>query len=496
MKSLALEGASMRKLLFVMSLVASLVACNNDKPEDKTPAPKKLIESRFGLFDIAENNNIQVVDPFGKPLAGAKVLIGKNVDELPSNFVATDSKGIVAINPAWPARADVTVKANGFIRLTLLNQNLSGMVIKLSAAPVAPLKLVGEVTQLPVENNDGIMDFGIVMPTLRKTDLLTFDIGKVVSEETDTIEVYGETINIPKNISLPNQRERYGLFPVSMGKPEFSLRFPQPGRYRAYAVRGRFPFRTVIDSMKNGGEFYYLLNITEFNGGVLRDFDLTKDLRMDLPANEMKFNQRISVEGPQIKADEDFIVLATTQKDGTLFPTDLKILESKQKLKMNTLPGGENYLVGVLKKKSEMKSNVPNAARLSAVLTKMGDSGSSVLMPLVEAPTVASLREINVTQPDLPEGLTPSGMIAVLSTVTEVNRDGKRAVSLAREWEVFGSEWQARIILPLMPGDDLQPAKRRWEVSLVGTDQQNVVSIGPEMLESATHVTRSSADFR
>jgi hypothetical protein len=87
-------------------------------------------------------------------------------------------------------------------------------------------------------------------------------------------------------------------------------------------------------------------------------------------------------------------------------------------------------------------------------------------------------------------------MIAVLSTVTEVNRDGKRAVSLAREWEVFGSEWQARIILPLMPGDDLQPAKRRWEVSLVGTDQQNVVSIGPEMLESATHVTRSSADFR
>ena len=88
--------------------------------------------------------------------------------------------------------------------------------------------------------------------------------------------------------------------------------------------------------------------------------------------------------------------------------------------------------------------------------------------------------------------LTTFGLISDVKT----EKDSKGEIKKLPEavWEVYAPGWVAEIKLPEWKWNKAAPATR-FEVSLVGTTSSDTSPLGPQMMEKATHVTRSSVDY-
>ncbi|MFZ3230644.1 MAG: hypothetical protein WA160_10605 [Pseudobdellovibrio sp.] len=485
-----------------VALVSSLFlfGCSQDKTE--TPKSEQSQKNESAL----QNNQssilkaaikIQVLNRFGEPIQ-AKILIG-TADGIPfkGNFIATDAKGLATVPMDWTTPQHVTIDAAGYIRQTLLNQVPSDLTIKLNPNYLASrAEIKGQVTNLPVVNNDKFVDFALVMPGMSRSDLLNFDLNSVISPYNDSLTAAGQTNQIPSNIALPTQKESY-IIPVTLTKPIYRMFTPTLGPKRVFAARGRFPFKEVVSELRKGKPFYELINYFSIQGGGFRDLTLLgQSTNLDFPGNEIEFKSSLTIQPPTANSDEVLLVLAVSDVANSLIPTDIKKVVDTNALTLSSLADKPAFVVSVIKRQAEFMTATPGADRLSAALTPYTANMKPILLPLVENPSIKNVNGFEITMPNAPlkSGINSLAISATISDIVEIQNGTDKITNINHRWEIIGLGWSPIIQLPNWPLADMA-TKKRIEINFLGSTTNTTAQLDESLIQAATHVTHASTDF-
>lgn len=482
-----------RYLLALLSLPLALAACSNSE----TPIH---IEKPVKSQSLHEAPLITVLDQNDQALKGAQILIGDALNNpFSGNFLTVNDAGQVEVPAEWTMPTSITVHAAGYMRVTYLNQQPGAFTFKLrKLASDRRYEVRGVATKQPVVDFDGWVDFGLVIPALSKADMLSFDLNTIVSPQKDQISVIGQTLKVPSNISLQAQRERYALFTINLDKPAYRIYYNQPQEAaRVFAARGRFPFREVVDRLRNKESFLDIINLISLTGGGIRDVEVrAPSTELNIPVTDLNFTGKRKVTAPRVKADESFLALGISEKSGYMIPTDVKKFNPGEQLEINTLLGTNQQLLGLLKKTNEISGDESSDRMSAALIPFSAGSTTPLMLGLIANPCLNGTRQLALTPPARVNGVFPLATYSVLSRVQEKTEGENKFKEVRKLWEVYAPDWVTSMQVPQWPQDKLIPAgPKRWESNFIGSQTSSQVIIGPAIIESATHVTHSSTDF-
>lgn len=476
----------MKKMLMALAIPGLLVGCSK---EDKPAKPSNL--SFFGLFQGQSTNQITIINTNDQPIAGAQILIGDSLNApFSGNFIQTDANGNAEIPAGWDSAQSLTIQAQGYVRATYLAQEPGAVTIKLrKLVAKTQYEVKGPTAGLPIQDKDGWVDFGLVMPAFSKADILAFNMDNFISPQNDTIEAMGQKIDIPANISLPEQREKYALFTLTLDKPNYRIYFGTPGVSRVFAAKGRFPFKSTVDALRGGADFFDLINDFKLTGGAIRDIDVNKpSTTLTMPTGELTFKDPKSVQAPQIRGDEAFMAVGVANQSGLMIPTDVKRIEPGQKMAINTLPGAENFALGIVQRPKE------KGDRMSAALIPFTGTVAPQMLPLVADPQLRG-NELILPKFNSAPGVNPIATYALLTKEEEVQQGAAKVKIQTPHWEVYATTWVEHVKLPDFPRALEIPGTNRWNVNFIGSQTASQVPAGPAIIDAATHVTHSSLSF-
>src|SRR5690606_22573716 len=110
-------------------------------------------------------------------------------------------------------------------------------------------------------------------------------------------------------------------------------------------------------------------------------------------------------------------------------------------------------------------------------------------------PILASAYDVKIQTVVAPSEVRPLATYSVLMSV-EKKRSGDMEYEVTtKKWEDYSSGWTDGITLLRLPAEGKITGQNRWEVSLVGRQDDLGIRLGPDLLETATHATRNSVDF-
>lgn len=491
----------LRQLGLLTAVFASLIltGCNKDKGDkgDKS----EIVATQIAPFSweplTAPNAQIKIINRFGEAVPNAQILIGDaQGSPFRDNFLTTDRNGQVAVPSTWAGPAAITVAAQGYIRQSILNQYPGNMTIRMNTAYLATYPEVkGVVTDMPVVNKDKLVDFALAMPMLTRQDLLTnFSLDQVISPYMDNFSAAGQKMTIPSNVSLPTQKENYSIISVTLDKPVYRIKSPVLGPKKFVAIRGRFVFKTVVDAFRAGKSFADLINEFSIIAGGVKDGVVTSPTTaLDLPGNATQFTSQIKVNPFNAQSDEVAVVLAGTEVDGYMMPTDVKRITPGQQTTLQTIPGPTTQIVNIIKKQSEFMATTPGSDRMSASMLPYSANATGVMLPLIQNPQITEQgRFVIQTVPMKVQNISSVATTAVISDLIQTREGSETVTTPSRRWEVFSYGWQHNMVLPQWPLEARAPAaKRRVEVKFIGSSTSNAVNT----LDFATHVTNASTDF-
>ncbi|MGE5086643.1 MAG: hypothetical protein ACM3MG_10110, partial [Bacillota bacterium] len=388
-----------------------------------------------------------------------------------------------------------TIAAPGYVRVTYMNIEPGALNVKLRKMnTLRQYQVKGTAVGLPIQNGDDQIDFGLVMPAFTKMQLFSFNIDSIVSSQSDNISIMSQDIPIPANLSLPKQSEKYAFFTINLEKPAYRIYFGQPGIQRVFVAKGRLPFKSTVNSLREGKQFWELINSIKISGGAIRDLNITSgQTTLDLPTNELSFTNGKSITAPQFRGDEALMVAAITNQSGYLIPTDVKRLSSGQTTNLNTLGGSPSNALIILKKSDDWTSG---ADRVSTAMVPFAATSTPQVLPLIGNPTISGGGH-ELTLPELKtiSGVHPIGTLSLLSVEIEVQQGPDKVKVMNPAWEVYSENWATNLKVPMFPGDHFGNGKKRWEVNFLGSQTASQATPGAAMIEAATHVTHSSATF-
>lgn len=482
--------------------LAFLTACSKDS--DKKPPEPEPKGRLFGLFSFDEQPRaaakIRILTAAGESIVKAQVLIGSAKDKpFAGNLLTTDETGSVSAPDSWVDEQPVTVSAPGYVRVTYFNQKPQDKSIQLRYADGGvQFELKGQTTGYQIKNGDDLVDFALMMPIVKKQDLFTFDVGMLISPETDTISVYGNDISLPSNVSLPKQKENYGFFSVTLDKPIYRMYFPAKGKKRVMGIRGQFPFTKVVDQMQNGGSMLSVVNDFKILGGSLKDVSITAPTQnQDVSVADLAFNQTRSIKMGDFPADQVAMVIPLSLYQGDMVPTDIKTMAPRSSANL-TVNSGNSLVLVVVKKKNEMNNLTSGVGQLSATILPFTANIVPEVMALTAGPRVVNDKEFTIDTPRV-VGVDAGaqGFYAVLS---DVSVDAQSKETVTRQWEVYSNVWLDHVQLPAWPNKEEQievgkPNRKRWEVSFLSSTIARDVEMGPTMFEDMSYATHTFTDF-
>lgn len=479
--------ANLFKCLLVGFSLA-FVGCNkDDKPKPKQFAPFEIFSEKPNL------PTLKFINEAGEPLAHAQVLIGSAEGTFPGNYGQTDENGDFPVPTEWTTTDMVTVDAPGYIRATYMGLEPQTKVFTLKKKFTSQVQLQGVTSGHPIKTRDGFVDFSLVMSAMTRQDLLNFQMQKVISPINDTVKIVGQKINIPANVSLPKQTENY-LIGITLNKPTYRLFFADQGVQRVFAARGRFPFKSVVDGFRENKEMFELINYFTITGGSIRDVNLTDETnKLNIPVMDLTFKDKKSFKAPKISNSQVMVALTVADNGGYLIPTDVKRLSSEQSADMSVWNENPTYLAQIIKNKSEFDMSKPGLDRLSAILLPFDENMTSEYLPLISNPEVKDNNVFAI--PEVESSLNKLATYGLVSDVkVEKDSSGNIKKTTAAAWEVYAPGWVSEIKLPNWAWEKTA-STTRFEVSLVGSASSDTIPLGPQMMEKATHVTRSSVDY-
>jgi len=266
--------------------------------------------------------------------------------------------------------------------------------------------LVGSADGYSVRNGDDKLDFGLVIPTLTKAQVMDFNLSYVLSSETSVIRAVGQRINVPSNLSLPQQSERYSFFTIRIDKPEFKLPIATAELPPEIVIlEGSIPFADTVDTLRNGKPLFAVINSFTFKSYSVSPVEAPtapQDLRVG--TNSIQ-GEQIEFQSP-LKEDSDFITLglnlaSSFQDNGTLrhFPIDIKTLERPELLKTDTGSTTTPLVVSIPKSVFESAENA--SAQPFPFTMVWGEASPESSLPLAHNFVKVSTNTNELTQVDV-----------------------------------------------------------------------------------------------
>lgn len=481
---------------------------------------------------LSELKQLRVVGTDLQPIAGAVVLLGNELDSpFKDNVVLTDENGIVDIPVAWDQTLSVTLEAPGYIRTTYLRVEPTPQTFELRKTEGKDfIEVKGTTTDYGRLRTDGYIDFSLVIPAFTQRSIIDFDISSVISPESDVISVAGQRIALPSNISLPRQSESY-IIPITLDKPIYRSYVRDPGFYKIFATHGRFPFKRVVDKLRNGNSIFDIINDFEFLGGGQKDLQIDKSVtHQDISIRQIAFDQSFEIKAPNYAQNLEMISLAMVNQGGYFYPADLKRVPARGNIRLK-YPASQKdtYVLSALMDKNaipvdahrELESiefdKVLDLKRLfmfphndlySLQNIAKGKGPGLALSLSFERPTSNSTISfldfaapprhvddtIHLTPPTVQSEIAS---VATYITLSEIESIGSGQVTTEKRttlWELLAEGWIQQANLPHLPMD-LRPNKSyRWEVLYLGQKGFRA-STGGHLLDGITHISRSSINF-
>jgi hypothetical protein len=510
------------RILGLIVLATTVTSCAE---QQNTNTAMKTQGAHQGELQLLSTDRLTVIDDIGVPIANASILVGFEPGvPFEGNVLTTDAAGVASIPADWKDALPLTVQAPGFITSTLpisVPGQLTLQLLKQDATNEFEVK--GVATNFPRLVTDGKVDFALMIPALSRDNLLAFDLSTVISPKVDTITIIGNDVNLPSNISLPQQTENY-IFPIELNKPEYRVYLRNPGVQTLTATHGQFPLQRVVNDIRAGKSMFELINHFTFIEGGQKELDVQGNLiGQDVAVNQVPFNTQVAVRAPTFDADQQMVNLALVEQNGMLIPTDLKRINTGQSLNMKsfgTAPMMFSFLVNVTKNakaflnqpfswfKPLMDLDRENFIVSSAVakqdFTQLSFAFLSAtggvapqFLPLIAKPTLTG-DVLALTVPTLPAGLTPVATYLVMSEIETTMVGNVASEKRTRLWEVWSTTWLSQVELPKISFTKRPDRTYRWEVLFMARPANFVGAAVPSSridLSTVTHVTRNALDL-
>jgi len=140
---------------------------------------------------------------------------------------------------------------------------LSIAQVSADEAPQARLKVQGKVTGYSTLERDGWADVAIVFPTLSEEQILSFDFTSMLSPNEE-MKAGPITTEVPGNLHVPEQKERYGIIPVTLRKDNFTL-LMEPGlQQELFVMSLRAPFSDAANLARKKAPAPDVLKLVKF----------------------------------------------------------------------------------------------------------------------------------------------------------------------------------------------------------------------------------------
>jgi hypothetical protein len=342
----------------------------------------------------------------------------------------------------------------------------------------------------------------------------------------DAIKILTETVSVPSNLTLPNQKENYFL-PITINKPTYRISFKHEGDYRLMATHGQFPFSQVVNELRGGKSFYEVINHFTFLGSGQTDLALKESVvDLNIPVNQTAYNEHVTVKGVSSEGDNVMFSLALSAKDGLYFPTDIKLVNPDETVELTTSHTSEDSaVVSILMPRSEAKkiggskntsvatqTNNPDAPSTSNPPPptepstdpnrEQGGLSFALHAPASSTPTFLNLiprpslteNKITATQPALTDGIDAVATHFIISEIEIESQSDHKVENKFKIWEATSLGWVNEITVPksilnLVPGK-----KYKCEVLFLGRQSGHNKS-GDYFLDDITHFSRNSYYF-
>ncbi len=477
-----------------LSLAIGILTAAGCAPENRTghlPAETAGVQ---GVSPV-QATALTVTDASGAALAGASILIGprENVP-FPGNVLTTDANGMAAVPAEWVDRQPITIEAPGYVRTTWMAQlPASAMNFSIRTQPKSQqMELTGKTTGFQNLQKDGWADVGVVFPALRRNQLASLQVTDLISPEIDIITVFGQTVEIPSNVSIPQQVEKY-YFNITLDKPVYRSYLNEARTWRMVATHARFPFEKVIDDLRGGKKFYDVLNHFEFKSASLEDIELKQSsTKKDLAIDAIKFKSKIDVTAPRFDPKYAMLAVSLADHSGLLFPTDVKRLAPSETRRLVAPATGTGYVVGALRN-IEAPSSGPGADELSAIMAPTNQTTPFEFLDVPMSPKIVGNSLVLNPPTSALAAVAPAATYATLSKIDTRLAGRMRLDVKLPVWDVYANGWASALDLPEMPAQ--AKGSYRWEVLFGGAPTGTAVKLGPNLIEGLSHVAKSATDL-
>lgn len=481
--------ASTRSLILLSFLVGAVSACA------QKPNEKGLLVEQTAVV-VSAGKFLQVLDESDRAVVGAEVLIGlREGQPFLGNRLRTDADGRVGIPSAWSSAEDVTIQAPGFVRLTQLREQVGEHVYRLKRELKPATVLSGKTSGFGSLKTDGVLDVSLVFAALKKADLSTLDLTRLLSPDVDKQSVYGQEIEMPSNLSIPGQTESVLLLvPVTLNKPRYRLALEGDGSATktVAAVAAQFDFKGMISDLQDGKSFFDLINRLKFKSYSVRSVAISPTaapMTMDLPIAEVPLKSSIVVQTGAVPAGRAVIATALTDHSGDLIVTDVKRLMANEKRSLLTSYGGAStWVVRTLKKYEPTRVNFAgyDYEELSSIVLPANQTPVEDFLPTVSAVETRG-RSLILRPPRIPSSFVRTATKVTLSRIEILSRESIDLVAKTPIWEFVADGLISQIELPMLANDPwVVKGRYRWEL------QYSATPAGSEM---PTHLSRNSIDF-
>ncbi len=476
------QGGLMALLKWILIPVL-LISCSETHQRTEELDANKINRLQNELRDA-----LVVIDTNGQPVADASVLIGYEKDkEFSGNILTTDDAGTVALPEKWSTPLPVTIFKEGYINLTHLDIEPKGHIFQIKKTPQAPsLSASGTVQSFTDIKKDGMIDFGLVIPSFSREGLLNLDLSKMISPELEKISVLGFEFQVPSNIFLPKQSENYGFIPFTIEKALFKIFFDFPGKYPVTANRGRFDFKKVSDKLKNGKSYFEVVNDFQFTGVGLHNLEIEDQAGtpVQLPS-ATALSAKIELNAPVTPSQNRMIYgIATLLEQSSYSILDIKLKDSTRQF-LAFPQNAEPYILLADSGYEKINEEVGKISEsMSTALYKAADLQQAVLLQTIEKPQ-ALVNGVKSQTPHLKPGLLAHSTRILLSNIEAQSTDSFYVERKSTQWEIYSNKWITEVQLPNIENRDKTTFKR-WDVIYFATQEGET---------HATHMVRNAVDF-
>lgn len=464
------------------------------------------------------SGSLTVKNEANQPVAGASILIGQEPNApFQGNVLTTDAQGQAALPDGWTTALPVTVISAGYITSTTPNVQPTTQTLQLTHQESGQsLEVKGTTENFGRLVTDGKVDFGMIIPSLSRDQMLSFDISTIISPRNDTISIIGNEVKIPTNISLPDQSETY-IFPIRLNKPDYRLYLREPGAYQLGVTHGQFPLQRVVSDIRAGKSFLEVVNYFDFKEMGVKDVIVNGDMSgVNLPVNQTPFDKTFTVKAPAFASGLVMMSLGLIEQNDHFLPSDVKRLTPNQSMNLKTNKTvGHPYALSLLMEDKNgsfttltqtlktffeplmplptgpfVKAGVQNFSKLSFALQPADNGATPTFLPLIEKPSLNG-QTMTLDVPQLPADLQPLAMYVILSEIETTSDGSVKVERRTRLWEITSPTWLAQIELPKIDIERRADRQYRWEVLFLAHPSSSL-----ELdLKSVTHVTRNTLDL-